>query len=267
VSAQGHTRRARAVVPEQRRALIAERLRSAGGVTVAALEDEFGISPMTARRDLQILEREGRAQRAHGGAVSPRLARDEDSFQSRLEQAGPAKRRLAAAACALVGEGESVFVDSSTSAYFVVRQLLSVRRRVTVLTNSLAVMDLVARSDAARVGLIGLSGSLRKPTRSFVGPQTVRAVQAHFADKLMFSVKGLGPENVLTDADPLEAEVKRAMIERAAESVLLVDASKFERTGLSQLGPISAVATVLVAREAREPIGSLAEAGVRVREV
>jgi DeoR/GlpR family transcriptional regulator of sugar metabolism len=267
VSAQGHTRRARAVVPEQRRALIAERLRSAGSVTVAALEDEFGISSMTARRDLQILEREGRAQRAHGGAVSPRLARDEDSFQSRLEQAGPAKRRLAAAACELVGEGESVFVDSSTSAYFAVRQLLSVRRRVTVLTNSLVVMDLVARSDAARVELVGLSGSLRKPTRSFVGPQTVGAVKAHFADKLLFSVKGLGPANVLTDADPLEAEVKRAMIERAAESVLLVDASKLERTGLSQIGPISAVATVLVARETHEPIGSLAAAGVRVREV
>jgi DeoR/GlpR family transcriptional regulator of sugar metabolism len=267
VSTHGQTRRARAVVPEQRRQLIAERLRSAGSITVAALEDEFGISSMTARRDLRILEREGRARRAHGGAVVPGLARDEDSFQSRLEQAGPAKRRLAAAACELVGEGEAVYVDSSTTAYFAVRHLLSLRRSVTVLTNSLSVMDLVARSDAPGVELVGLSGSLRKPTRSFVGPETVQAVQAHFADKLVFSVKGLGPGNALTDADPLEAEVKRAMIERAADSVLLIDASKLERTGLSQIGPISSVATVLVAREARERIGSLAEAGVPVREV
>ncbi len=64
------------------------------------LEAEFGVSPMTARRDLATLEQEGRARRTHGGAVLPGFAGHEDSFQQRLEQAQGAKQRLAQAAVA-----------------------------------------------------------------------------------------------------------------------------------------------------------------------
>ena len=138
---------------------------------------------------------------------------------------------------------------------------------MTVLTNSVPVMELVARSDAPETALIGLAGSLRKATRSFVGPQTVEAIGRHFADKLLFSVKGLAPGHVLTDANPLEAEVKRTMIERARESILLIDGSKFDQPGLSAIAPISSVDTVLVADADRAQLRSLGDAGVRVEEV
>src|SRR5215218_3402975 len=101
------------LVPAQRRELIAARLRSAGSVSVAALEAEFGISPMTARRDLHALQREGRARRTHGGAVAPSLVTQEDSFESRLMQSQASKERLGQAARNLVEDGEAVFVDSS----------------------------------------------------------------------------------------------------------------------------------------------------------
>ena len=83
---------------------------------------------------------------------------------------------------------------------------------MTVLTNSLPVMDLMAQSGAAHAELIGLGGWLRKQTRSFVGPATIAAIERHFADKLLFSVNGFASDGVLTEADPLEAEVKRAMV-------------------------------------------------------
>jgi DeoR/GlpR family transcriptional regulator of sugar metabolism len=169
-------------------------------VTVATLEAEFGVSPMTARRDLQILERDGRARRTHGGAVAPALARDEDAFHSRLAEAAEAKRLLGERAADLIGPGETVFVDCSTTAYHAIRSLMESGREVTILTPSVAVMDLIARADAPQLELLGLAGSLRRLTRSFVGPQTVRAIQDHFADKLLLSVKGLGPGSVLTDA-------------------------------------------------------------------
>jgi DeoR/GlpR family transcriptional regulator of sugar metabolism len=257
----------RSLVPEQRRQLIAARIRADGSVTVAALEADFGISPMTARRDLQILEREGRARRTHGGAVLGGLARDEDAFQSRLEDAAEDKLRLGAAAAALVADGETVFVDCSSTAFYAVRALIEAGTRATLLTPSVAVMDAVARSDGHRLDLLGLAGSLRRLTCSFVGPLTIHSIESHFADKLLFSVKGIAPGNVLTDADPLEAEVKRAMIGRARESILLVDGSKFDTAGLSAIAPISAVSTVLVSGAGREQIASLAAAGVRTREV
>ena len=112
----GRIPRGAQLVPAQRRELIAERIRDAGSVSVAALEAEFGVSPMTARRDLQILEREGRARRTHGGAVAATLALDEDAFQSRLGESAEAKRRLGAAAADRIAEGETVFVDCSTTA-------------------------------------------------------------------------------------------------------------------------------------------------------
>src|SRR3954470_13619921 len=143
-----HNGAASTLVPARRRELIADRLRERGSVSVAELEEAFGVSSMTARRDLHVLEHEGRARRTHGGAVVPSVAREEDSFASRLGQAEDSKRRLAVAACEQVADGEAVFVDSSTSAYFAVRELLQTGRRATLLTNSVPVMDLVARSDS-----------------------------------------------------------------------------------------------------------------------
>jgi DeoR/GlpR family transcriptional regulator of sugar metabolism len=262
----GHNGSANALVPARRRELIADRLREKGSVSVAELESEFGVSSMTARRDLHALERDGVARRTHGGAVVPSVSRDEDSFASRLEQAEESKQRLAVAACDQVADGEAVFVDSSTTAYFAVRELLQAGRRATLLTNSVPVMDLVARSDS-QVGLIGLSGSLRRLTCSFVGPQAVAATRGHFADKLLFSVTGVTSDDVLTDADPLEAEIKRAMLEHARCAVLLADGSKFGRSALSAIAPLSDVGTVILADASRTTVRTITRAGADLVEV
>ena len=93
------------MLPAERRRLIAERLRQHGSVSVSGLEAEFRISPMTARRDLDELERRGVARRTHGGAVLPGLSSQKDSFLQRLEVAVDAKDRLAEAALELIEPG------------------------------------------------------------------------------------------------------------------------------------------------------------------
>jgi DeoR/GlpR family transcriptional regulator of sugar metabolism len=267
MSEADHIEPSRLLVPAQRRELIATRLQSTGSVTIGELESEFGMSAMTARRDLHELERQGRARRTHGGAVTPQTTRKEDSFRSRLQQAAAAKERLGAAAAAHVADGEAVFVDSSTTAYAAVQNLLTAGRRFTVLTNSIPVMDLVAQTDAPNATLIGLSGSLRAATRSFVGPLTIDAIGRHFADKLIFSVKGVTPDGTLTEADALEAEVKAAMVSRARESLLLVDGSKFEATGLNAITGVESIGLILVADTARQHITPLRRRGITVEEV
>src|SRR4051795_8194646 len=103
------------MLPDERRRLIADRLRQHGSVSVATLEEEFGISPMTARRDLGELERQGVARRTHGGAVLPSVSTHEDSFVQRMKVEVEAKERLAEAAVAELAPGEAVFLDSSTT--------------------------------------------------------------------------------------------------------------------------------------------------------
>ena len=233
------------VLAEARRREIAERLRANGAVTVAEVEERFGVSPMTARRDLAELERRGVVRRTHGGAVLPTISAHEDSFARRLEVDADDKVRLAIAAVDLLTPRETIFLDSSTTTYYVARRLVETGLAATVLTNSLPVMELLFKEGGPGLEVIGIGGTLRRLTRSFVGPFAVRTVQGHFADRLFLSVKGIAQNGMLTDADPLEAELKRTMIEQAGESVLLIDQSKLSTRGLSVIAPIAEVTTTL----------------------
>jgi DeoR family transcriptional regulator of aga operon len=255
------------MLPEERRRLIARRLRQNGSVAVAELEAEFGISPMTARRDLDQLQQRGVARRTHGGAVLPGLSSHEDSFQHRLGVGVEAKERLAAAALDLLEPGEAVFVDSSTTGYFVARRIIHGNLRCTVLTNAVPIIQLLCEVDAPQVELIGAGGTLRKLTRSLVGPQAMRTIEAHFADHVLFSVRGLTHDGHLTDPDPLEAEVKRGMIERARQAVLLIDGSKLDRPALTEITTVERVGVVLAADVEEPALKRLLRAGIDVRAV
>src|SRR5215212_10043098 len=246
---------------------MAELIREAGSVTVAALEKEFGISSATARRDLAALEKQGKVRRTHGGAVMPGLAQHEDSFQQRLGEAVEAKKRLARAASALLEVDETVFIDSSTTAYYAVRRMLADASNVTFLTSLLPVMDVVSTADPSAVSMVGFGGIFRALTLSFVGPCTIRMIESYRADRTFFSVKGISPDGQLTEANPLEAEVKRAMIRQAASPVLLVDTRKFERQGLSVITHVREVALVLAADAPEDSMVVLADTGVEVRHV
>jgi DeoR/GlpR family transcriptional regulator of sugar metabolism len=252
------------VLAETRRREIAETLRSNGAVTVAELETRFGVSPMTARRDLDELERRGLVRRTHGGAVLPTTSAHEDSFARRMKVETEAKRRLAEEAVATLSPRETVFLDSSTTSYFVARRLIERGLAATVLTNSLPVMELIFNEGGPDVELIGIGGTLRRLTRSFVGPFAVRTVQGHFADRLFLSVKGLTETGTMTDADSLEAEVKRAMIPQAGESTLLVDHTKLLARGLSVVASVSELSGVIVHGVSTAETAPLLAAGASV---
>lgn len=265
MAAEPHNQpRRRSIVPAERRRLIGERLREAGSITVASLETEFGVSPMTARRDLALLEREGRARRTHGGAVLPELASHEDSFMHRLEQRTDVKERLAAAAVETIEPHETVFVDCSTTAYFAVRRMLETGVALTILTNAVPVMDLVGTAESPNVQLIGMGGTFRRLTRSFVGPDTVSGLEGYFVDKVLFSVKGITREGYLTDPDVLEAEVKRTMISHARTAILLADAGKFEDRSLNVVAPVDRVGVAVLADAPPEAERVVTAAGVEL---
>jgi DeoR/GlpR family transcriptional regulator of sugar metabolism len=230
---------------EARREKIREMLMETGAVTVGQLQGRFRVSPMTARRDLDELERRGAARRTHGGAVLPSIAAPENSFTQRVAVATDAKVRLADAAFDLLGGGETVFLDSSSTAYFLARRIADGPIPLRVLTNSGPVLQVLAGCEDPNVELYAIGGMLRRLTGSYVGPSSVRMIREHFADKLFLSVTGVTPNGVLTDADDLEAAVKSAMIEQAKESVLLLDASKLSARGRQAVAPVNAVSLVI----------------------
>ena len=253
------------MLAESRRAAIVDLLRSTGSVTVGELEERFGISSMTARRDLADLERQGLARRTHGGAVLPAISAHEDSFVARVETAPAAKQALARAAVATLAPRQSVFLDSSSTAYFVAQRILEEGLELTIITNSLPVMELVGTSQSPNLDLIGVGGSLRRLTRSFVGPFAVHTVLGHFADRLFLSVKGVTGDGALTDADPLEAEA--TMIAHAEEAFLLIDDSKLQARGLNAVGRVADLAGVFAYAAKPAALAALRTAGADVRTV
>jgi DeoR family transcriptional regulator of aga operon len=256
----------RGELPEERRRQILELLRERGSIAVSVVEERFGVSPMTARRDLAVLADSGHATRTHGGAVLPDLSGHEDSFRHRVEQHVEKKIRLARAAVAMLNPSESLFLDSSSSAYYVARAILESGLRITLLTNSLPVMSLVG-AEHPNVDLIGLGGSFRKLTDSFVGPETVRAIQRYSADRVVFSVKGITVDGYMTDPHPLEAEVKRTMIDHSQTTVLVVTGQKFDERALSVVAQADRVETAFVSNPRAGNVRSLENLGVEVRQV
>jgi DeoR/GlpR family transcriptional regulator of sugar metabolism len=251
------------MLPEIRRRAIAEHLQTHGGSSVADLEQEFQVSSMTIRRDLRELDRQGLAKRTHGGAVAPTLAAHEDSFNQRLGIDVDTKQRLASAAAALVEPGETVFVDCSSSGYYAAREIVARGVAASIITNSIPVMQLLSSNDS-NIELNGVGGRLRKLTLSLVGPAAVRMVRGHFADKLFLSVKGLAADGSLTDPDPLECEVKRAMIERAEESILLLEPEKLSARGSHLIASSEEISLVLAADLSHEQVTQIQRRGVRV---
>ncbi len=257
----------RATLPEHRRQRIEMLVRETGGVTIARLENELGISAATARRDLAVLERRGKVKRTHGGAIPPGLTQHEDSFQQRLGEAVDQKKRLARVAATLLEDEETVFIDSSTTAYYAARRILAGTPGVTFLTNLVPVMDLFATADPSGASMVGLGGIYRALTLSFVGPCTIHAIESYMSDRAFISVKGITPDGQLTDINPLEAEVKRAMIQQSERPVLLLDGRKFEQRGFSVITHVSEVSLVITADADRGHLEALEDLGVDVQSV
>jgi DeoR/GlpR family transcriptional regulator of sugar metabolism len=255
----------RRFVPAERRRRMIAMLEEHGTVSVAELEEKFGISAMTARRDLAVLEERGLVSRTWGGATVLAPVAHEDSFTSRRERAADVKRRLADAARALVKPNETLFVDSSSTAWYFVERLAADPVPCTLITNSLAVIDL-AGALGSQVDLVLVGGILRAEMRSTVGPAATEAVRGYFADRAVLSVHGVAPDGTLTDPDPHEAAVKAAMIAQAREPVLLVDATKFGVPAQSRIAPVAKVKHVIGADLGQDAIDVLVGAGVELHD-
>ncbi|MET9242808.1 DeoR/GlpR family DNA-binding transcription regulator [Nonomuraea sp. NPDC003709] len=222
-----------------RHAEIMRRVRLSGATSVSDLASQLGVSPSTIRRDLEVLDRDGTLRRVRGGALildgEVNVDADADRpFAEVAEVDEQDKEAVAVRAAELVRDGDVVLLDIGTTTMRLARRLRG--RRVTVVTSSLAVLD-VLRSDP-EVELLLLGGALRRPYHSLVGVLTEAALSQVVADRVFLGASGLRPDGQLVDTTLAEVPLKRAMIAAAGQVVLLVDRHKFPGTGaLRVCGP------------------------------
>jgi len=226
------------VASEQRSAVILKEIETRGSVSVAELSTRLGVSEMTIRRDLVDLEKAGFVRRVHGGAVSSRGRSYEPSLVVRSNENRAAKEAIGQRAASLVAGGDSIAIDSGTTALELARNLVG-RHNLTVVTPSLLVADVLSGQRDIKLVLTG--GIVRSGEGSLVGDLAQQAWQGLFVDRLFLGVGAVDAETGLSEYNWDDALVKRAMIHSAKEVIVLADASKFGRVAFAKIDALSAV--------------------------
>ena len=202
-------------------------LKAAGGfVTVKTLCDRLFASESSVRRDLKALEDRGLAKRSYGGASLTVAHAHIVTFNHRARENADAKRVIAQKAAALIKEESVVFLDQSSTSFYLAEQLTD-RSAITVVTNNIEIMMLLS---GTRVRVISSGGTLSSANcNCLLGGEAQKTFENIYADWLFFSAKALSDDGAVADCDPEEIAVRRAMLKNARNKVFLCDSSKFDR--------------------------------------
>jgi len=211
---------------QERQREIAQTLRESGRVEVAALAAHYDVSEDTIRRDLRLLASHGLVQKTHGGAVALHAA-----VIPAAERAGvraQAKRAIAQAGAAHVRPHQTLFIDGGTTTHALAQELRAAGapRPLTVVTTSLDVAT--ALLDDRQVHLVLAGGAWMPESRIFEGAQALATLRAHRADIAFLGACALHRRMGITANEAGDMALKRAMIEGAAQRIMLTDATKFD---------------------------------------
>lgn len=245
----------------QRKKLILSRLLADGQIVAKDLAIELGLSEDTLRRDLRELAAAGKLQRVHGGALP--LAPAEGGLAVRSQLSTKEKAALGRAGAALIRTGQMVILDGGTTALQVARQL-DPHLRATIVTHSPPVA--VALAEHRHVEVLMLGGRLFRHSMVNVGAMLIDAAARLRADLYLMGVTGVHPQAGLSTGDAEEAAVKRALHERAADTVVLASSEKLMAASAYVIAPLSQLSAVVVpAKTAERTMRQLRSAGVTVR--
>ncbi|MCS7222235.1 MAG: DeoR/GlpR family DNA-binding transcription regulator [Anaerolineae bacterium] len=249
---------------EERRRRIVEWVESDGSVSVDALSRRLSVSTMTIWRDLKALESQGLVRRVRGGAVKGRSnVAMEPQFDIKQQVYSQEKARIAAYAAAhFVRDNDIIILEGGTTVASMVPYLT--QSNLTILTNGLnTIVRAAARVPHLTVMCCG--GILRDVSLTFVGPQAEAFFASFRAHKFFLSATGLTLADGLTDPNPLEIQVKRAMNASAEQTILLLDSSKFGVRSLSPIIPLQEVDILVTdAGASVDVLNALREMGIEV---
>jgi len=231
----------REMLPAERRARIVAALRVQPAVRVTSLSENLGVSEITIRRDLMLLEQEGVLARTHGGAVRRELA-DEAGFDDGPDPHAAEKDRIGRTAAAMIEPRDTVFLGSGTTVAHLLRHV-DPALEARVVTPSLAA---AAEARGLRLELVFLGGLYRPQLEAVEGPWPLDMIQQFNADKAFLGADCIDVRAGLTTVSIAAAGLELAMVRRTrGEVVVLADASKFERVGPVVICPLDQVDVIV----------------------
>lgn len=243
------------VFVRERQDQIARIVDERGRARVTDLAETFGVSAVTIRKDLLVLEEEKLLVRTHGGAIAATHDRPELAFDIRDRLQSEEKDRIGAAAASLITDGESVALDASTTALYLARHLKQRSwHQLTVVTNGIQIASQLAGQRGIVVLMPG--GRVRWEAMSLIGPLGTSVYRKVNIQKAFVGAAGFTLESGLSDAMDEEAQIKRSMVSAASEVVAIIDHTKWGRASSATFCRTHRISTVLTDSEA--PAGMVA---------
>lgn len=245
------------MLTEQRKRHILDLLARDGRVVAKAVSAELSLSEDTIRRDLRELAAEGKLLRVHGGALpaSPTTA----PLDVRRGMSVAAKARLGQSGARLIQPGQTVIIDGGTT-HMALVQCLPADLRATVVTHSPAIAAALEHHQTIEVIVIG--GRLFRHSMVNVGAAAMEAITRIRADLFFLGVTGVHPAEGFTTGEFEEAAIKRALISRAGETIVLATMEKMGAVSPHQIAPLNAAGTLVVEKDA--PTEEFERAGMTI---
>lgn len=230
------------MLPIERRGEILQKLMMDGRVVVNELAEKYEVTEETIRRDLEKLESEGYAKKTYGGAVRNDNMTNELPYTVRKQTNVSGKKYIAEIIGSLISDGDSLLLDSSTTALFTVKSIFN-KSNLTLVTNSVEILlDLPLGHDW---NIVSTGGMYRSESMSFFGTAAEEVVDKYFADYAVLSCKGIDLEKGITDTRETFANLKKCFIKSAKKVILAVDHTKFNKISFVRLGDLDDIDVIV----------------------
>jgi len=222
----------------QRQTKILEVLSTHQRAEVIVLSDLLGVSQVTVRKDLDVLEERGMIRREHGYACLSKA----DDIGKRMAFNYDIKRRIAKDAAAMVDEGETVMIESGSCCALLAEELANEQKDVTIITNSVFITNFIRNASHTKIILLG--GYYQPESQVMVGPMTRKCGEIFFSDKFFVGTDGFMPGFGFTGKDLLRSQTVMDLAENARDIFVLTDAEKFQRQGVLGMVRLESVSGV-----------------------
>ena len=206
-------------------------------VSVNDLAEQFNVSVVTIRHDLNFLEQNGYLKREHGYAV----AIDSDNLDARMKIKFPLKQKIAEYAASLVNNDEHIFIEGGSTNALLARHL-AYTRRITLITSSYYIAQLLKNTEL-KVVVIG--GEYQKKSESVVGELAGLAIKHLHFDKAFIGIDGFLPDTGFSGRNQMRTELVNTILTKPSENIIITDSSKFGQKQPYQLSPLEAIHRVI----------------------
>ena len=215
-----------------RRSAILQLLKQNSNISVTELSKKFGVSEVTIRKDLNLLKERNLLVRTRGGAILHETRKDDNDTSIRFKKLANfrEKKAIGRAAANLIKEGDTIIIDSGTTALQVACNLHRFRN-LTIITNALNVAQEVLAYKRFNVILLG--GNIRNASESVVGALAESNLKMFYCDKLFLGVDSFSIDNGLSTPNVEEANINQIMISRSREVIAVFDSSKVNKRALA----------------------------------